>query len=247
MTWNEQFRNGHPAMAQPAIDRDPGAFGKEPVIGETPKNFYATRLAFPRFAWKRILDFLLSSFFLIALLPVLIAIVVLIRMTSRGPAILTQVRYGQGGKLFNMYKFRTMIVEATDASALTQTIANDPRVTPFGRFLRRTNLDELPQLFNVLSGHMSLVGPRPHPPGMRAGGMLYEALVPDYFDRLRVKPGITGLAQVNGYRGPTLDAGIATRRIELDNTYVRNFSIRLDLDIIARTVMREMGGGGTGF
>ena len=121
MTWNEQFRNGHPAMAQPAIDRDPGAFGKEPVIGETPKNFYATRLAFPRFAWKRILDFLLSSFFLIALLPVLIAIVVLIRMTSRGPAILTQVRYGQGGKLFNMYKFRTMIVEATDASALTQT------------------------------------------------------------------------------------------------------------------------------
>ena len=120
-------------------------------------------------------------------------------------------------------------------------------MTPFGRFLRRTNLDELPQLFNVLSGHMSLVGPRPHPPGMRAGGMLYEALVPDYFDRLRVKPGITGLAQVNGYRGPTLDAGIATRRIELDNTYVRNFSIRLDLDIIARTVMREMGGGGTGF
>ena len=234
-------------MAQSAPSRDHVMISKELVIGEIPQNFYTRRFAFPRFAWKRVLDVSLSSAFLVALFPILLAIVVLIRTTSRGPAILTQVRYGQGGKLFNMYKFRTMIVEATDASALTQTVANDPRVTRFGRVLRRTNLDELPQLFNVFAGHMSLVGPRPHPPGMRAGGMLYEELVPDYFARLRVKPGITGLAQVKGYRGPTIDAAIATRRIELDNSYVRDFSIRLDLDIIARTVMREMGGGGTGF
>ena len=217
------------------------------LIGSLPPNFYVTRLAFPRLAWKRLLDILLSSVFIVSLLPVFIAIIILIRTTSRGPAIFTQSRYGLHGKLFQMYKFRTMYMEASDPSGRTQTTERDPRVTPVGRFLRRTNLDELPQLFNVLFGSMSLVGPRPHPPGMLAGGMAYEDLVRDYFQRLRVCPGITGLAQVEGYRGPTFDSTVATRRIELDNAYIRDFSLRLDLKIITRTVIREMSGGGTGF
>ena len=215
--------------------------------GELPANFLARRLNISRIAFKCMIDICVSIALIIALLPAFLAIWTLIRSTSPGPALFSQRRYGRNGRLFEMYKFRTMYIEMSDPSGCTQTAESDPRVTPVGRFLRRTNLDELPQLFNVLKGDMSLVGPRPHPPGMRGGGVAYEALVPNYFDRLRVQPGITGLAQVEGFRGPTLDPEVAARRIELDNEYIRNYSLRLDLKILARTVSRELTGGGTGF
>lgn len=214
---------------------------------EIPANISAKRMGIPRVTLKRMYDFSAALLLVACLSPLLLALCTIIRITSPGPPVLRQQRYGRNGRLFAMYKFRTMYSHMSDPTGCTQTSKQDPRVTPVGRFLRRTNLDELPQLFNVLLGDMSLVGPRPHPPGMRGGGMAYEALVPDYFNRVRVKPGITGLAQVEGYRGPTFDPQIATRRIELDNKYIQEFSLRLDLRILARTISREMFGGGTGF
>lgn len=215
-------------------------------ISRLPANAFEKRLGIRRITLKRACDFGGSLLLIVILAPLLLAIGALIRITSPGPAIFTQQRYGRNGDLFSMYKFRTMYTHLSDASGCAQTAKNDPRVTPIGRILRRSNLDELPQLLNVLLGHMSLVGPRPHPPGMRGGGMPYEALVPDYFDRVRMRPGITGLAQVEGLRGPTVDAQVARRRIELDNRYIQEFSLRLDLKIMARTISREIFGG-TGF
>lgn len=188
---------------------------------------------------KRAMDVLFAGLALVALLPLLIIVALVIKITSPGPALFRQAREGLNGKPFGIYKFRTMDMATCDQSGVAQTVEGDTRVTPFGRLLRRTSIDELPQLFNVLQGDMTLVGPRPHVAGMRAGGMSYRDLVPYYDLRLDMVPGLTGWAQVNGLRGPTVDAGRARARVDHDIAYIQNFSIWLDLRIMVMTVARE--------
>jgi lipopolysaccharide/colanic/teichoic acid biosynthesis glycosyltransferase len=188
---------------------------------------------------KRCLDFILGSLILLVLAPGMIAIAVAIKTTSPGPVFFRQRRYGLGSQTFEILKFRTMFTGAADPSGVTQTRDGDPRVTPLGRLLRRSSLDELPQLWNVLRGDMSLVGPRPHVPGMLAGGVLYEELIPYYFERHCVRSGITGLAQVNGLRGSTEDPTVAKARIDQDLKYIRHWSLALDARILWQTFRRE--------
>ena len=190
-------------------------------------------------ALKRVFDIILSALALTALLPLFAAIAVAIKLTSRGPVFFVQEREGLGGKTFGVFKFRTMRTEEGDPSGVKQTLVGDSRITQIGRFLRRTSIDELPQLINVLVGHMSLVGPRPHVPGMLANGVPYAQLVPYYNLRHEVLPGITGWAQANGLRGTTVSVDLAIMRIEHDLAYIQNVSLLLDVAILFRTVRRE--------
>jgi len=189
---------------------------------------------------KRAFDVLSAAALIAAASPILLGAALAIKLTSRGPILFKQSRYGVNNELFGIYKFRSMRIDLGDASGVKQTRADDPRVTPIGRVLRRTNIDELPQLFNVLKGDMSLVGPRPHVPGMRAGGQLYEELVPHYFKRHSVRPGITGLAQINRLRGSTTEAKFAKARIEYDLAYAENWSLLLDFRILWQTFKSEL-------
>jgi lipopolysaccharide/colanic/teichoic acid biosynthesis glycosyltransferase len=194
-------------------------------------------------AAKRAVDIIGAGFGLLVCAPLLIGIAVAIKMTSPGPIFFRQKRYGYHGRRFWIYKFRTMFVHLGDDRGTHQTQTDDPRVTPIGRILRKSSLDELPQLVNVLIGDMSLVGPRPHVPGMMAGGMLYEELTPYYFQRHNMRPGVTGLAQVSGYRGSTTVPLSAIERLERDLQYIARWSLWLDVSIIVRTVLRELFGG----
>ncbi|WP_420336483.1 exopolysaccharide biosynthesis polyprenyl glycosylphosphotransferase [Roseibium sp.] len=188
---------------------------------------------------KRGLDLFGSICGLLLLAPLFTILAIAIKLTSKGPVLFKQDRHGVGGKTFKAYKFRSMYVDQCDHSGVRQTIKNDPRITPIGRFLRRSNFDELPQLFNVLKGEMSLVGPRPHVPGMLANGVPYEQFDPRYQSRHRVKPGITGLAQVNGFRGETKTARAASMRLYYDLKYIEVRSLFLDVRIIVNTVIQE--------
>ena len=192
---------------------------------------------------KRAIDVVAALTAIVILLPVLILIAVLIKLDSRGPALFRQTRWGLNGKKIEVLKFRSMRAEMGDQSGVTQTIENDPRLTRVGRILRKTNLDELPQFFNVVRGDMSLVGPRCHAVNMLAAGQLYEQLVPSYHLRHAVRPGITGLAQMRGLRGPTVRPSKARARIACDLHYIENFSLWLDAKIILRTVVNELKGG----
>ena len=192
---------------------------------------------------KRLLDISIAGSILLALAPALLLISFVIRLDSPGPALFTQVRWGQHCRKIRIFKFRSMRADAGDASGVSQTVENDPRLTRIGAFIRKTNIDELPQLLNVLRGDMSLVGPRCHAIGMLAAGVRYEDLVPHYHDRHAVKPGLTGLAQMRGLRGPTDRPGKARARIASDLHYIQNFSILLDLWIMFGTVMSELRGG----
>lgn len=192
---------------------------------------------------KRLLDIAVSTALIVVLSPLLVAVALAIKLTSHGPVLFRQPRYGLESELFDVLKFRSMYTDRGDRSGVAQTQAKDPRITPIGKFIRRTNIDELPQLVNVLRGDMSLVGPRPHVPGMRAAGVHYEALVPRYFLRHRVRPGITGLAQVNRLRGSTADAKFAKARIDYDIAYIENWSLFLDMRILWLTLKTEIARG----
>jgi putative colanic acid biosynthesis UDP-glucose lipid carrier transferase len=180
---------------------------------------------------KRASDLLLSGLALLCLSPLLIAVGIGVKLSSEGPAIFRQRRYGLDGREIMVYKFRSMTVTEDGAANYTQVKRADSRVTPFGAFIRRTSFDELPQLLNVLEGSMSLVGPRPHAIAVNEH---YRALIPSYMLRHKVKPGITGWAQVNGLRGGD-DLRSMRRRIEFDLHYLKNWSIWFDLRIMLRT------------
>jgi putative colanic acid biosynthesis UDP-glucose lipid carrier transferase len=180
---------------------------------------------------KRASDIFFATGLLTFIWPVLLAIAIGVRCSSPGPILFCQRRYGLYGESIHVYKFRTMSV-CEDSGVIQQAQRNDPRVTRFGAFLRRTSLDELPQLFNVLLGSMSLVGPRPH---AVAHNEEYRKLIAGYMLRHKVRPGITGWAQVNGFRGETETVEKMRRRVEYDLDYLRNWSLRLDLNILLRT------------
>jgi len=181
---------------------------------------------------KRISDIVLATLILILISPILLAIAIGVRLSSPGPVIFRQRRNGLDGEEITVYKFRSMNAQ-DNGSVVPQATKTDPRVTPFGAFLRRTSLDELPQFVNVLQGRMSIVGPRPH---AVAHNEQYRQIIKAYMVRHKVKPGITGWAQVNGHRGETDTIEKMKARVEYDLEYLRNWSLGLDLQIIARTV-----------
>ena len=181
---------------------------------------------------KRCSDIVLATLILLLISPVLIAVGLAVKFTSPGPMVFKQRRYGLDGKEILVYKFRSMKV-TEDGAKVTQATKNDSRITPLGAILRKTSLDELPQFVNVLQGKMSIVGPRPH---AVAHNETYRKLIKGYMVRHKVKPGITGWAQVNGYRGETDTLDKMQGRIDFDLDYLRNWSFRLDLFIIYRTI-----------
>jgi putative colanic acid biosynthesis UDP-glucose lipid carrier transferase len=181
---------------------------------------------------KRVSDLVLASAILVAIAPLMLAIAIAIRLSSPGPVLFRQRRYGLDGAEIVVYKFRTMTV-CEDGGEIRQATRNDPRVTPLGAFLRRSSLDELPQFINVLQGRMSVVGPRPH---AVAHNEMYRKLISGYMLRHKVKPGITGWAQVNGHRGETATLDRMQARLDYDLAYLRNWSLRLDLRIVLKTV-----------
>ncbi|OUS12972.1 undecaprenyl-phosphate glucose phosphotransferase [Gammaproteobacteria bacterium 53_120_T64] len=181
---------------------------------------------------KRLEDVVLATLIGISVIPVCLLIALAIRLSSKGPVLFKQKRHGIGGEKIHVYKFRSMEVHNEQEGVLTQAERDDPRIPPLGHFLRRTSLDELPQFFNVLQGRMSIVGPRPH---ALVHNEYYKDLVESYMWRHKVKPGITGWAQVNGYRGRTDTLEKMSKRVEHDLWYINNWSLWLDLKIILKS------------
>jgi polysaccharide biosynthesis protein PslA len=189
-------------------------------------------------AAKRIEDVVVASIALVVASPVLLLTALAIKLDSRGPVLFKQMRAGFNNDLIEVWKFRSMHVEGTDLHASRQTSKDDPRVTRVGRFIRRTSLDELPQFWNVIQGSMSVVGPRPHALATQAGGQSLDAIVDAYAARHRVKPGITGWAQINGARGELQTREQVQKRVDYDLHYIENWSLIFDLKIILMTVVR---------
>jgi lipopolysaccharide/colanic/teichoic acid biosynthesis glycosyltransferase len=184
---------------------------------------------------KRSEDLLLGTLLILVISWLLLAIAVAIKLTSRGPVLFLQERRGLNGTIFRCCKFRTMYHAQTDYACTEQTQLNDPRVTPLGQWLRRHSLDELPQLFNVMIGHMALVGPRPHALGTNLNGRLLHEISDNYYSRYRMRPGITGWAQVNGWRGILDTEEKLNERLAHDLYYISHWSFWLDCKILLRT------------
>lgn len=198
------------------------------VISRGPLNL-GERLA------KRAFDLVVTGALLVVLGPVIALFAVLVKLDSPGPAFFVQERVGRNNRKYRCYKLRSMRTDSNAANNLVLTARNDSRVTKLGRFIRMTSIDELPQLLNVLRGDMSLVGPRPHALGARAEGALYWELVPDYWSRHAMKPGVTGLAQVRGFRGATEQRTDIEHRVAADLEYINGWSLWLDVKILVMT------------
>jgi putative colanic acid biosynthesis UDP-glucose lipid carrier transferase len=181
---------------------------------------------------KRALDIFVAGWALLLFLPLLLVVMAAIRLESPGPAIFRQRRTGYRGQVFTILKFRTMTV-AEDNADVRQATKDDSRVTAVGALLRKLSIDELPQLWNVLRGDMSIVGPRPH---ALAHDTYYGAMIPTYAARFRAKPGLTGYAQVNGFRGEIADTRCMSDRVAADNSYIEEWSLALDVAILLKTV-----------
>ncbi len=197
------------------------------TLSESPLSGWA-------FVVKSIEDKLIASLALILSAPILITAAIAIKLDSPGPVFFFQKRTGWEGKVFSIWKFRTMHIDKPDDGVVKQATENDPRVTRVGRILRRTSIDELPQLFNVLFGNMSLVGPRPH---ALQHNDFYSKKIAAYLARHRIKPGITGLAQVRGFRGETKDLHLMEERVKNDIEYINRWSLMLDISILIRTAL----------
>ena len=181
---------------------------------------------------KALEDRVLALLIIIGISPLLLLIALLVKCTSRGPIFFKQLRHGWDGHIIKIYKFRTMYQHYEEGGKVTQASLNDQRITPFGRFLRRTSLDELPQFINVLQGRMSIVGPRPH---AVSHNEFYKDSIKAYMQRHKVKPGITGWAQINGWRGETETLEKMEKRVEYDLFYIEHWSLAFDLKIILLT------------
>jgi exopolysaccharide biosynthesis polyprenyl glycosylphosphotransferase len=205
-------------------------FGSEPtlIVAKGP-------LEVEERALKRAFDIVVAATALIAFAPLLVVISIVIRLESPGSSFFVQRRIGRGNRMFHMLKFRSMRVERCDGDGHTSTGRDDDRITPFGRFLRRTSMDELPQLLNVLAGNMSIVGPRPHALGSRAGDELFWEIDDRYWHRHAAKPGLTGLAQVRGYRGATHHRSDLLNRLQCDLEYLHDWTIWRDILIVLQT------------
>jgi putative colanic acid biosynthesis UDP-glucose lipid carrier transferase len=220
-----------PHWAHPAMRFKVDSIGEQPCI-----ELWGSERSLLDRQIKRLFDLLLSTLLLFLLSPFLLIIGAAVSASSPGPILFAQDRYGLDGRRFHIYKFRTMwVIEAGDQPGLKQATRKDPRVTPLGRVLRRWSLDELPQLINVLKGEMSLVGPRPHAVDHNEQ---YRQLIPGYMQRHAFKPGITGLAQVEGWRGETKSIEAMARRVDADLRYQRDWSLKLDIKILIKTILR---------
>jgi Undecaprenyl-phosphate glucose phosphotransferase len=214
-------------------------FGGEMIelMGAPAINLVASPLSGNALLQKAIFDRLFAIAALIAVAPLMVAIAIAVKLSSKGPVFFRQTRKGADGKVFRIFKFRTMRAHVEQVGVVQQATRNDPRITPLGAFLRRTSLDELPQFLNVLRGEMSIVGPRPH---ATAHDDHYQKIVDNYIHRYRIKPGITGWAQVNGFRGETDRVEKMQSRVEYDLYYLRNWSLKFDIRIVIATVMKGL-------
>lgn len=205
------------------------------VAGMYSIDLSVTPMNGPARVFKRAEDLIIGGLIMLLISPVCLAIAIAIKLTSPGPVLFKQYRTGINGRNVKVYKFRSMKVHQESEGQITQATRGDSRITPIGAFLRRTSLDELPQFYNVLQGRMSIVGPRPH---ALAHNEYYKDLVESYMRRHKVKPGITGWAQVNGYRGETDTLEKMEKRVQYDLWYINNWSLWLDLKIILATVFK---------
>ncbi|WP_114952369.1 sugar transferase [Sphingosinicella terrae] len=222
-------------LLSPDLDRL-GAIGLRRHAGRATILVGCGPLGLRQRALKRAFDLVVSVPVLLLLLPLLTLVAAAIRLDSPGPVLFRQPRMGRGNRLFGMLKFRTMRAEATDTAGDRSTARDDDRITRVGRLLRRTSLDELPQLLNVLSGEMSLVGPRPHALGSTAEDAPFWLIEERYWDRHAIKPGMTGLAQIRGYRGATACRSDVTNRLQADLEYLDGWSLGRDISILVRTL-----------